>query len=439
MALNELSQKELEKRIKEAQSSSRKITKIADGEGLFLVVRESGGMSWQLDYTLRGVRKTFSMGTYPKVKLSTARTLAEMARELIQLGKDPVEERRKERESSQQAKTVAQVFEEWLEHNRHGWSDRHYTDYLQAGTANILTVQGATRIPDLTEDDVRAILKKVEERGAHYMLTRVRDILVRMCQYALDQRYVKASPAAGVRRREYKAHVEKHFAALTSPKDVRELLVRLDREPGSASVIALRLQCLVWVRPQNLRSARWQHFDLDRGLWEVPHYLMKKGREYLVPLSTQAVALLQNWKTVTGHGELLFPGTSESGMLSENTLNSNLKRMGFAGRQTAHGFRATARTLLEEGGYESKVTRKQLAHDIDDKTDRAYNRAEYLDVRTEMMQGWADYLDSLRSDVFQPWQWFADWRVARSTLRPQSAATMTNGQLSLGLETIPAK
>jgi integrase len=439
MALNELSQKELEKRIKDALAGGQSITKVSDGEGLFLVVRKSGGMSWQLDYTLRGVRKTFSMGTYPKVKLSTARTLAEAARELVQLGKDPVEERRKERDSNKIAKSVAEVITEWLEHNRHEWSARHYTDYDQAAKANIFVSHGSKRITEFTESDIRAILQKVEDRGANYMLTRVRDIMVRGCQYALDKRYIATSPAATVRRREYKAHVEKHFAALTSPREFRELLLRLDREPGSVSVVALRLQCLVWVRPQNLRSARWEHFNLDGALWEVPHYLMKKGREYLVPLSSQAVALLRNWQTVTGHEELLFPGTSADGMLSENTLNANLKRMGFAGRQTAHGFRATARTLLEEGGYESKVTRKQLAHDIDDKTDRAYNRAEYLDVRAEMMQGWAEYLESLRADAYQPWQWFADWRAARSKHLLRSEATMTSAQLSLGLETSPGK
>ena len=428
MALHELSQKELEKRIKEARESENSVTKISDGSGLYLVVRRTGGMSWQLDYILLGVRKTFSMGTYPQVKLSTARTLAEQARDAVQLGTDPVELRRQARDANKTAKSVGEVIDEWLEHNRHEWSGRHYDDYNAAAKANILATHGARRITELSADEVRSILQKVEDRGAHYMLTRVRDILVRSCQFAQDKGYLKTNPAASVKRREYKAHIERHHAAITSPKSFRNLLLRMDRDPGSISIVALRLAVLVWVRPQNLRSAQWSHINLTDGVWEVPHHLMKKGREYLVPLSTQAVGLLKNWKTVTGNEELVFPGRAGGGQLSENTLNKNLERLGFKGQQTTHGFRATAKTLLEEGGFESKYTSKQLAHDIDDKTERAYNRAEYWDVRVQMMQAWADYLDALRQEAHQPWVWFADWRARRSSSEPHSQATTTSAQ-----------
>lgn len=424
MALHELSQKELEKRIKEARESERSVTKISDGSGLYLVVRRTGGMSWQLDYTMNGVRRTFSMGTYPQVKLSTARTLSERAREQVQLGEDPVEARRKTRQSHQEAKSVAEVLNEWLEHNRHEWSARHLSDYDAAAKANILVSHGSKRITELSAEDVRSILQKVEDRGAHYMLTRVRDVLVRTCLYAVDRGYIKTSPASSVRRREYKTHVERHHPAITNVREFRNLLLRMDLEPGSISIVALRLQALVWVRPQNLRSALWGHFDLDERVWEVPHHLMKKGRECLVPLSTQAVALLRNWKTVTGHENLVFPGRAAGGQLSENTLGKNLERMGYKGTQSAHGFRATAKTLLEEGGFDSKYTKKQLAHDIDDKTERAYNRAEYWDVRVEMMQAWADYLDALRLEPHPPWKWFSDWRARRSSpaLHPQATS-----------------
>lgn len=428
MALHELSQKELEKRIKEARESGNSVTKISDGSGLYLVVRASGGMSWQLDYVMLGVRKTFSMGTYPQVKLSTARTLAEQARESVQLGVDPVELRRRARQSNKDAKTVGEVIGEWLEHNRHEWSGRHYDDYNTAAKANILATHGSRRITELTSEEVRAILQKVEDRGAHYMLTRVRDILVRSCQFAEDKGYLTTNPAARVRRREYKAHVERHHAAITNPKEFRNLLIRMDREPGSISIVALRLACLVWVRPQNLRSAQWGHFNLTEAVWEVPHHLMKKGREYLVPLPRQAVDLLKNWQTVTGDQALVFPGRAEGGQLSENTLNKNLERLGFKGQQTAHGFRATAKTLLEEGGFDSKYTKKQLAHDIDDKTERAYNRAEYWDVRVEMMQAWADYLDALKQEPHRPWAWFADWRARRSSSALHPRATSSPDQ-----------
>lgn len=158
-----------------------------------------------------------------------------------------------------------------------------------------------------------------------------------------------------------------------------------------------------------------------------------------MPLSRQAVELLRNWQTVTGTEPLMFPGSSRNGQLSENTLNVNLKRIGFGGRHSSHGFRATAKTLLEEGGFDSKYTNKQLAHDIDDKTERAYNRAEYWDIRVEMMQAWADYLDALRTDLHQPYRWFSDWRLQRSRAESRTPPSANSDQLSLGLETIPAK
>lgn len=422
MALHELSQKELEKRIKMARESANAVTKISDGSGLYLVVRRSGGMSWQLDYNLLGVRKTYSMGTYPQVKLSTARTLAEQARESVQLGLDPVQKRRRDRNAHQNAKTVAEVFEEWLDHNKADWSDRHYDDFIQAGRSNILASHGARRITELTVEEARTILQKVEGRQALYMLTRVKSVLSRMCQYAEDQGYLTINPIVKIRRREFKAHTERHHPAITDYREFRKLLLRLDEEPASIPITALRLDTLVWVRPQNLRSAQWSHFDLNARVWNVPHHLMKKGREYLVPLSTQAVELLKNWQTVTGGERLVFPGRGAGGQLSENTLNKNLDRLGFEGRQTAHGFRASAKTLLEEGGFDSKYTRKQLAHDIDDKTDRAYNRAEYWEARVQMMQAWADYLDAIRQEPQVPWTWFSDWHAQLSKAEPRPQA-----------------
>jgi integrase len=437
MALNELSQKELEQRIKAARESGKSITKISDGSGLYLVVRGSGGMSWQLDYTLTGIRKTFSMGLYPQVRLSTARTLAEQARALVQVGVDPVAQRREARQNERGAKSVAEVIYEWLEHEKGEWSDRHYDDFLTAAKANVLATHGARRITELTTGEVRDILKRVEDREALYMLTRVRSVLTRACQYAEDKGYLAVNPVSKVKRREYKAHVEGHHPAITDYRTFRDLLLRLDTEPGSIPITALRFAVLVWVRPQNLRSAEWRHFDLGAKVWEVPHHLMKRGREHLVPLSTQAVVLLRNWQTITGGERLVFPGHGKNGQLSENTLNKNLERLGYAGKQTAHGFRASARTILEEGGFNSKYTKKQLAHDIDDKTDRAYNRAEYWSARVPMMQAWADYLDALRQAPHLPWTWFADWHARQSSAELPPPATNWSDRSSPAPETRP--
>lgn len=443
MALHELTQKGLEAAIKRAEAelkAGKKVKKISDGEGLFLVLRAGGGMSWQLAYTLNGVAKTYSMGTYPTVKLGTARTLAEQARDKIQLGIDPVEERRRVRIESQEVKTLSAVFHEWIDRERVNWKgDRHYTDYLQAANANFLASHGSKKITELTEQDCRDILQKVEDRDAAYMLTRVRTVLKRTCQYAVLKRYIESSPVEKVPRAEYATHREGHHPALVKPADFRQLLLKLDRERGTIPIMALRLQALTFVRPQNIRSAAWTHFDLDKAVWDVPEDLTKKNRSFLVPLSTQAVTLLRNWQTVTGGERLVFPGTDKEGMLSENTLNKNLERLGFKGLHSSHGFRASARTMLEEGGYESKVTTKQLAHQVKDKTDRAYNRAEFWDIRVEMMQAWADYIDALKTDAFTPYTWFSEWRARRSIARARTDATSSIDQLSLALETSPGR
>jgi integrase len=426
MALHELSQKELEKRIKDARAQGG-VKKISDGEGLFLVQRPDGGLSWQLDYTL-GKRKTYSIGTYPKVSLSTARTLAQQARQLVQLGHDPVAARKASRRAEEGALTVADLLQEWMSKNCANWSVRHITDIQQAMDKNVLPFVGSKAITEVTDDQVRIILEKVENRGANYMLDRVRSNLERCFQHAKDRGLIDENPVTRVALKTFTKHQEGHHPALTLPKDVRELLLKLDAEPVSNAIMALKFGTLTFVRPQTLRSASWADLDLDEAMWEVPHSKMKKERAFLVPLSRQAIELLRNWKTVTGRGTLVFPGEKPGRQMSENTLVANLWRMGFKGRHSAHGNRAMAKTLLEEGGFHSKYTKKQLAHDIDDKTERAYNRAEYLDIRIEMMQAWADYLDALRQDVHQPWRWFGSWRSRQSMPQSHSSATASAAQ-----------
>lgn len=431
MALHELSQKELEKRIKEAHASGG-IRKISDGAGLYLVRRADGGLSWQFIYTLHSKRGTYSLGTYPKMSLSTARTLTQAAREKVQMGVDPVDARRAERaktvDEAKGAKTVAFVVREWLAKNKSDWSNTHHDDYLQAAEKNVFPEIGSKDIGAVTEEDVHSLLKKIEDRNALYMLTRVRTVLNRTFEYAIDQRYIEVNPVVRVKRKAFRKHVEGNHPALTTPKDFRKLLLALDAAPGSQSVVALRLNALVFLRPQNLRSAEWEHIHLDEGFWEVPWDLMKKERAFLVPLARQATTLLRNWKTVTGHQRLVFPGQQRERQVSENTFNVQLWRLGFRNTHSVHGFRASATTLLQEGGYDSKYTDKQLAHDIDDETEKAYNRAEFWDIRVQMMQEWADYMDALRLELQQPWVWFGERRAKQSIPESPSLARMTSDQ-----------
>lgn len=414
MALHELSQKKLESELKAAQASGG-IRKISDGEGLYLMVRRNGGASWQLQYSFAGKQKTYSFGTYPKLSLSVVRGLAKDVREDIARGIDPVEKRREARSPVEvKIKNVGALIQEWLDLHRLKWSATHYDDFDKAAKSNVLPHIGAKDINLVTPEDIRTLLRKIEERQANYMLTRVRSLLERAFEHALDTDQIAANPVHRVKRRSFEAHSENHHPARIDPREFGVLLQKLDNDVQTLPVLALRLNALVFVRPQNLRSGQWSDVDLENRVWTIPFEQMKKERAFLVPLARQAVELLTNLKTITGHQELLFP-SPRGGSYGDTTFMKNLHRLGYKGLHSTHGFRTSAKTLLEEGGYESKYVEKQLAHEIENKVDRAYNRAEYWPQRVEMMQAWADYLDALRKDPQQPWAWFADWRARQST------------------------
>ena len=395
MSLHDLSQKELEKKIKEARLKVG-ITKIADGSGLYLTVRANGGMSWQLDYSMFGKRKTYSMGTYPNVTLSTARVLAQRAREKIQLGEDPVHARREERVSAVKVKTqsVEELSQLWLTRHKANWSERHLRDYSQALNHDVLPYIGPKPANLVTPEDIREILQRVEARGATYMVSRVRSVLNRVFEEAFDSGEFELNPVARVKRRGFAPHKEKHHDAIIRVEDLADLLKKLDADRALPAIQALKLAALVFVRHQNLRYGRWDEIDLDQGVWTLPAEQMKMKREFLVPLSRQAIELLRGMKTVTGSQPLIFPGYGGEPM-SDFTMGKNLQRLGFKGRHTVHGFRTTAKTMLEEGGFDSKLTEKQLAHETKNKIEGAYNRAEYWEDRVTMMQAWADYLTGL--------------------------------------------
>lgn len=430
MALHDLSQRELEKRLKEAREKGG-VTKIADGSNLYLVVRPTGSPSWQLKYTWEGREKTYSIGTYPQVTLSSARTLAQEARENILHGKDPVELRRQARVPTDAPQTVAQMLQDWLDKHESEWGATHYEDFDLAIKRDVLPYIGTRLARSITPDDIRSILERVEKRGANYKLTRVRSLLNRAFELAVDKNKLEVNPVQRVKRKTFAKHTEGHHPALVDPVELATLLKKLDADESTLPVIALRLNALVFVRPQNLRHASWDQIDLERATWLVPDHQMKMDRAFLVPLSSQTVALLENLKTITGSGRLLFPSPRKKDEgYGDTTFMKNLHRLGYNGRHSTHGFRTTAKTLLEEGGFDSKLTEKQLAHEEENKVKRAYNRAEYWHERVTMMQAWADYLDALRQEPVAPlpWTWFAAWRARKSMPQPPQPAMTTSDQ-----------
>lgn len=435
MSLHELSQKALEKKFKEALAKDG-TTRIADGESMYLKVRSKGGKnssSWTLDYQLfKQPRKSITFGTYPKMTLSMARELAQQAREKVQRGEDPVQAKREIAEKAESEKnalkteilsqrTVAQLVSTWLAKNEKKWGATHYDDIDKAIKRDILPYIGTEYISRVTPEHIDSILKRVEARGALNKLGRVRSILDRLFEEAFDDSKIVSNPVARVKRSKFEAHTGEHFPAIVDPTEFAKLLIKLDAEEATLPIMALRFNSMVFVRPQNLRFAEWSQFDFEEKTWLVPYAQMKKDRAFLVPLSTQTIKFLKNLKLITGTGKLLFP-SPRGKEFGDTTFTKNLHRLGYKDIHTTHGFRSSAKTMLEEGGFDSRYTEKQLAHELEGKVEKAYNKAEYWLARVEMMQAWSDYLDALRTSEKAPlpWNWFADLRKIQSILQPQT-------------------
>lgn len=381
-----------------------------DSGGLYIEVRPkskrkpNGAYWWRLKYRFEGKEKLLSLGTYPQTSLKSARQKRDKAREDLQAGIDPSAQRRaaKERiatERNKDAHTFRKIAAEWLE---------NHSQSMKATTLRQLETRlekyayphiGNLSIDAIRPSDVVEMLRRIEATGIHETARRVRGLCSRIFQYAVVTGRAEIDPAASAGAALAKRPKTTHFAAITSPKRIAELLRAIDGYQGQPSVMyALKLAPLVFVRPGELRSARWEDFDLDGKEWRIPAELMKMDREHVVPLSRQAIALINELDAITGSGELLFPSMrSERRPISNNTINAALRRMGFSSDEmTAHGFRTMASTRLNEMGVDPQLVELQLAHLDKDRVRAAYNRSERMPERRKMMQDWANYLDGLR-------------------------------------------
>jgi integrase len=374
-----------------------------DGGGLYLHVTPGGGRWWRLKYRFAGREKLLSLGTYPDTSLKLARSKRDDARSLLAQDIDPGARRREEKAARDN--TLDNINEEWIKAGCPGGKNRQ----LKIVTINQLRqrydkylkpVLGKMPIADIAVADVRAVLLKIQEEGHAETAHRVRALAERLFQFAIATGRAERNVAADLRGT-LAAVVTTHFAAITDPEAIGQLLRAIDSYDGQASVqYALRLAPHVFVRPGELRAASWSEFDLDRATWVIPGHRMKMARAHSVPLSTQVVAMLADLRSVIGEGELLFPGLrTHKRPISDNSLNAALRRMGYAkDEMTAHGFRTLASTCLHELGFASGDIELQLAHLDQNKIRAIYNKAERLTERRRMMQAWSDYLDGLRSD-----------------------------------------
>lgn len=372
----------------------------ADGGGMYLLVKPSGKY-WRMDYRFAGKRKTLALGVYPAVTLAQARKRRDDAKALLADGQDPNVAKREEKIAKQTSSgnTFEKIAEQWLKATaaeRKENTQQKVENWLRK---DVLPLIGKQPIALLGPRDVLAVARKMEERGAIDSSKRVVQICGQIFRYAVAEGSAERDVTQDLRGALQKAE-RRHYAAITEPSQLAPLLRAMDGYMGHIySRTALKLTPLVFVRPGELRTAEWSEIDFEAAEWRIPAAKMKMANDHVVPLSTQAVELLREVQPISGHGKYVFPSirTGERPM-SENTVNAALRALGYDNTmQTAHGFRATARTILDEVlGERVDLIEHQLAHAVKDANGRAYNRTAHLPARKVMMQRWSDYLDQLK-------------------------------------------
>lgn len=372
----------------------------ADGGGMYLLVKP-GGKYWRMDYRHLDKRKTLALGVYPAVTLAQARKRRDEAKAKIADGIDPSTAKRAEKLAQKNiaGNTFQKVADDWLKAtaaDRKAITQQKVSNWLEK---DIYPSLGKLPITAIGPREVLAMARKMEERGVFDSAKRLVQICGQVFRYAVAEGSADRDVTADLKGALQKAE-KRHYAAITDPAQLAPLLRALDGHNGHIYCrAALRLTPMVFVRPGELRTAEWSEIDLDKAEWRIPGSKMKMENDHIVPLSTQALAILQELHPVTGHGQYVFPSirTGERPM-SENTINAALRALGYDNTmQTAHGFRATARTILDEVlGERVDLIEHQLAHAVKDANGRAYNRTAHLPARKAMMQRWSDYLDKLK-------------------------------------------
>ena len=379
-----------------------KATKLHDGRGLFLLVRPEGSKWWRFRYSLGGKEKMLSLGVYPDVSLKDARDRRDEARKLLANGIDPSDIRKAQK--SARAERVANSFEtvarEWHDKHKSHWTGPHGERILRRFERDIFPWIGGRLVADVAAPDVLKVLRRIEERGALETAHRALANCGQVFRYAVATGRAERDPSHDLRGA-LPPFRGTHFAAITEPKRVGDLLRVIDGYEGFLTVrCALRLAPLVFVRPGELRRARWADIDLNTEEWR--YTVTKTQTQHIVPLCRQAVDILRELQPLTGHlpGGWVFPGARSSDRpMSDNAILAALRRLGIAkDEMSGHGFRAMARTILDEVlGVRPDLIEHQLAHAVRDPNGRAYNRTAYLPERKKMMQQWADFLDALKA------------------------------------------
>jgi integrase len=386
--------------VKNAKPAGRPF-KLTDEKGLHLLITPAGGRLWRMAYRFNGKQKTLALGAYPDVSLRSAREGRDEARKLLTTRVDPGEVKRAQKAAQQErsANTFGAVAERWLEKWETEVADSTAKSQRERLQKHIMPILGPLLVADIDAQRILVALKPLEERGSGDTLRKSKTAISMIMRFAIQRGWAKVDPVPSLRGA-FRTGPVKHMAAILDPARVGQLLRDIDGYRGQPPVCAaLRLLPLVFVRPGELRSARWKDIDLDAAEWK--YFITKTKTEHLVPLARQTVAILEELRPLTGqdrHG-FVFPGLRPGKPISNNTLNAALRGLGYSADEVVgHGFRASARMLLAKKlNFPPEIIEHQLGHRVADSLGTAYNRTKFLPQRRKMMQTWADYLDALRA------------------------------------------
>jgi len=395
-----MAEKYKDTRYRNAKSEGKKITKLYDGNGLFLWVYEDGRKYWRLRYRIHGKEKSISLGVYPDVSLSEAREKAKLERKKVDDHIDPSIDRKVTKQRAKQAaeNSFEAVAREWYAKQIHTWVHSHAKDVKRRLEGNVFPYIGMHPISKIEAPELPNMIRIIENRGSYDLAHRVLQVCGQVFRYGVVTGRCSRDPAADLKGA-LTPHKKKNQAAVKS-EELPELLRAIatyEATGNRQTQLALQLLTLTFVRTNELIGALWTEFDLDNALWIVPAERMKMRSEHVVPLTSRALEIIHELKAIAGNSRYLLPGRNPNKPISNNTLLFALYRLGYKGKMTGHGFRAVASTILNESGFNPDAIERQLAHCERNEIRGAYNRAQYMPERIKMLQWWNDYIQGLEN------------------------------------------
>ena len=388
MALTELAIKHLKPK--------DKAYRVSDGGGLCLEISTAGGKLWRWRYYHQGKEQMLALGKYPAVSLAEARKKRDEQRDIVDAGKHPTREKKiqKLRRAHDCANTFEKIARRWLDMKEESLNEKYAIQCLSRLEQHVFPKIGDLPVADITIPDVVGVVEAIGKRGTIETAKRMQQLMGQVFRYAAQRGLCQHNPAADLRDI-LPSKEEKHFACI-HPSELPELIAKIEARDNDFTKYAMKLLMLTFVRTGELIGAKWEEIDWAKEEWHIPKERMKMNRPHVVPLSSQAIAILKELQNRTGDKIHVFHSpASKSLHISNGTVLMGLRRMGYQNKMTGHGFRTLASTILNEKGYHKDHIERQLAHEDDDKIRSAYNRAEYLLERKKMMQEYADHLNAV--------------------------------------------